>query len=208
MAEEDSVVKASTEANVTSEYVAGVKERAVLKEEIVQLTKELNKYKCQAYDFTLKLEQIEKENKKKVQKKKPAKRKVPRSSKKTKEEDTSHADNVKTFENTDTLYESIAEKFPDMPLSQVLYAEKRFVQADTNGNGTIDKEELEKILDNSELLFTKQQVLDILHEIDTDGTNSLDFFECLTVLDLLRSHRRTDLPQSIQQHKSSLCSIQ
>ena len=45
----------------------------------------------------------------------------------------------------------------------------------------IDADELEKILDSSNLLFTKQQVNDILKKIDTDQTNSLDFFECLKV---------------------------
>lgn len=30
-------------------------------------------------------------------------------------------------------------------------------------------------------MFTKQQVLDILKEIDEDKTNTIDFFECLQV---------------------------
>jgi hypothetical protein len=41
------------------------------------------------------------------------------------------------------------------------------------------------MLDNGKTMFTKQQVLDILKEIDEDETNTIDFFECLQVCDFL-----------------------
>lgn len=46
---------------------------------------------------------------------------------------------------------------------------------------TIDGKELETILDSSQMLFTKDQVNEILKSIDNDNTESLDFFECLEV---------------------------
>ena len=46
---------------------------------------------------------------------------------------------------------------------------------------TIDLDELEKILDNNHIMFTKSQVNDILKEIDADKTGTLDFLEVLEV---------------------------
>ena len=46
---------------------------------------------------------------------------------------------------------------------------------------TIDADELEKMLDQSGLLFSKKQVQEILTTIDMDDTGTLDFMECLEV---------------------------
>ena len=46
---------------------------------------------------------------------------------------------------------------------------------------TIDADELERILETSNLMFTKQQVRDIVKQIDNDESSDLDFMECLAV---------------------------
>lgn len=197
----------------TAEFIADVKERAALKEELAETTRELNKTKGQNYDLLKKLEKLEKENatlKKEVEhshkgkRKKPVKRKIPRS----KKHNTPKIDENEAFESTENLYEVIAELYPDLPLSMVLHAEKKFTEADANNDGTVDEQELEKMLDSTSLMFTKSEVKDILTTIDVDGTGSLDFLECLKVCNALQNNRKTGLPSSIQQNKSSVCSVQ
>ncbi|XP_072163748.1 uncharacterized protein [Diadema setosum] len=110
--------------------------------------------------------------------------------------------------DTYKYYAEIAEKFPQLRLSVLLAAEKKFVDADVNGDGTIDAEELDKILEGGNMLFTKQQVHDIVKEIDADGSNDLDFLECLVVIDRLHQNKKTALPTTLEQNKSSVCVIQ
>ncbi|XP_071962532.1 uncharacterized protein [Antedon mediterranea] len=110
--------------------------------------------------------------------------------------------------DTYTYYKEIAEKYPMLRLSVLLAAEAKFIEADVNNDGTIDAEELDQILDNSGMLFTKQQVRNIVKEIDADDSNSLDFIECLAVIDRLHQNKKTALPTSLEQSKSTVCSIQ
>lgn len=121
------------------------------------------------------------------------------------------------FEDPERLYAAIAERYPDLPLSTILFAEKRFVEADLDRNGTIDSDELEKMLDllsqkGSSTMYTKKEVKDIFRKIDADNTNSIDFMEVLGVFDMLRQNKNPDLPSSLflqqQQNKSTVCSIQ
>ena len=46
---------------VTSQYVNGIIEKATLKEEIAELTKQLNQANSKNYDLTKKVEKLEKE---------------------------------------------------------------------------------------------------------------------------------------------------
>ena len=46
---------------------------------------------------------------------------------------------------------------------------------------TIDSLELEKMLDSAALFVTKNEIKEILTNIDADESESLDFFECLKV---------------------------
>ncbi|XP_028409769.1 uncharacterized protein LOC114532461 [Dendronephthya gigantea] len=223
----------TTRDQTTQDFLTGLKERESLKMELNEREKELGAVKSQNYDLIKKIEALEKElsevkqgnalrkksstSKQATSGKKtttkplrPAQRKLPKSKKSQgllspKDVEKSHDD---PFDDPEQLYKIIAEKYPELPLSTVLAAETKFVEADANRDGTIDAEELEKILDNSKTMFTKQQVLDILKEIDEDKTNTIDFFECLQVLDLLRQNRSSRLPSSIQQNKSAICSIQ
>ena len=99
----------------------------------------------------------------------------------------------------------MAERFPRLTLSAVLNTEKQFAEADGNNDGvrvrryqydwsiyiahtqTIDLDELEQVLDKCGLLFTKKQVQEILHTIDTDDSGTLDVMECLEVPDLYKT---------------------
>ena len=208
----DKLGEAFGNTNYSSEWIKNVKERETLKADLNELNKELNKLKGEKYDSMNRVQVLEKENEKlkqelkgkayHISKRKPiSKRKVPREKKTSPE--------TKVFENSDSLYSAIALKFPDLPLSTVLAAERKFAEADVNNDGVIDANELENILESEHtLIFTKNDVQDILTEIDEDKTNSLDFFECLTVCDRLRANRKTGLPQSIKENKSSVCIIQ
>ncbi|XP_065067990.1 uncharacterized protein LOC135693430 [Rhopilema esculentum] len=209
----------------TSDFVLGLKERESLKKELEEKTRELNRVKGQNYDLVKKVEDLEKQvadlksdvksqikrpKSGMMSKKKVAKRKVPR---KSKQKDgllslPSTGGSEDIFEDTDKLYAAIAEKFPELTLSTVLIAEKKFIEADTDKSGTIDAKELETILDTSQMLFTKDQVNEILESIDSDNTKSIDFFECLEALDLVYKNRKTGLPQSLQKNKSAVCVIQ
>ncbi|XP_033637840.1 uncharacterized protein LOC117298627 [Asterias rubens] len=117
---------------------------------------------------------------------------------------------AKEAEKKDTYkyYEEIAQTYPDLKLSVLLVAEKKFVQADSNKDGTIDADELDRILESSSLLFTKQQVRDIVKQIDADGSSDLDFMECLAVIDRLHRNKKSNLPTALEQNKSTVCSIQ
>ncbi|CAB4014279.1 calcium-dependent kinase-like [Paramuricea clavata] len=215
----------------TQDFLTGLKEREDLKQQLTEREKELVATKSQNYDLIKKIEALETElseakqsnahrkksstSKRPTSPKKtatkplrPAKRKSPKKSQDLLSPKDAEKSRDDPFDDPEQLYKRIAEKFPEIPLATVLAAETKFVEADVNRDGTIDAEELEKMLDNGKTMFTKQQVLDILKEIDEDNTNTIDFFECLQVLDLLRQNRHSRLPSSIQQNKSTVCSIQ
>jgi len=216
----------SSEADkTTSDFVTGLKEREALKKELEEKTRELNKVKGQNYDLVKRTEDLEKQvaslkaemknqgstpKSPAMSKKRVAKRKVPRKGKQTNDllspQSANTTDDI--FENTEKLYQKVAERFPDLPLSTVLLAEKKFIEADTDKSGTIDGQELEKILDSSQMLFTKDQISEILSSIDNDNTQSLDFFECLEAIDQVNKNRKTHLPQSLQKNRSAVCVVQ
>ncbi|XP_038072486.1 uncharacterized protein LOC119741003 [Patiria miniata] len=112
------------------------------------------------------------------------------------------------LKDTYKYYEEIASTYPHLKLSVLLAAEKKFVEADVNKDGTIDADELEAILESSSLLFTKQQVRDIVKQIDNDQSSDLDFMECLAVIDRLHQNKKTNLPTTLEQNKSTVCVIQ
>lgn len=118
------------------------------------------------------------------------------------------ADKAATDKDTYAYYSEIAEKYPMLRLSVLLGAEKKFIEADINGDGTIDSQELEQILDTGKFMFTNQQIKDIVSEIDKDGSNDLDFMECLLIIDRLQQHKKTNLPSNLEQNKSSVCVVQ
>lgn len=105
-------------------------------------------------------------------------------------------------------YWKLAEKFPTLPMFQVLDAEKKFIKADIDKNGSIDKNELDKVLMDTVGMFTQKQVDEIFQEVDQDHNETLDFYEVLFVLNKLFTRRRTNLPQSVQQNYTKTCSIQ
>ncbi|XP_031573055.1 uncharacterized protein LOC116307054 [Actinia tenebrosa] len=217
----------------TQDFVRGLKEREEFKAQLREKDREVNTLKGQNYDLMNTIDSLKKQvaelskDGKKARPttarkpKRPAKRKTKMDlkakdgggKKTTGEQQNSHEVND-PFEDPEKLYAAIAQKFPELPLSTVLTAEKKFVEADINRDGTIDFFELEKILDSTSAstgtaLFTKEQVQDIMRKIDLDNTNSIDFMECLAILDLLRQNRKTGLPTAMQQNvKSSVCTIQ
>jgi len=223
----------------TEDYVRHLKETQALKRTIEEKEKEITAVKSQNYDFVKKIESLEAEirelkkgsslqastasspaNGRRASVisralRRPAKRKVSRAKppdpNKLSPEAAVTKDSSKEdgFVDPDKMYQEIAEKFPELPLATILMAEKKFVAADINRDGTIDVEELEKLLDSSVGLFTKEQVIEIFNTVDTDQTNTIDFMECLKVADLLRRNKKSGVPQTIiQNSKSSICSIQ
>ncbi|CAH1791728.1 unnamed protein product [Owenia fusiformis] len=108
-----------------------------------------------------------------------------------------------------TYYSHLAQLFPNMRLSVLIDAEKKFCKADENKDGTIDCNELEKMLTTSSTMFTKKQVQEILKEVDKDNTGTLDFIESLTIIDkLYQPGKKTNLPASVANNKSTMCLIQ
>ncbi|XP_072031743.1 uncharacterized protein [Amphiura filiformis] len=121
---------------------------------------------------------------------------------------SAEVDKTALEKDTYTYYTEIAEKYPRLQISVLLTAEKKFIEADVNGDGTIDADELEKILETGSMMFTKQQVKDIVKEIDKDGSCDLDFMECLAVINKLHQNRSANLPSTLEQNKSTVCLIQ
>ncbi|XP_060597158.1 uncharacterized protein LOC132751066 [Ruditapes philippinarum] len=105
-------------------------------------------------------------------------------------------------------YWKLAEKFPTLPMHQILDAEKKFIKADTDNSGFIEIAELDKVLSDNVGLFTPDQLTTIFKEIDLDGSDTLDFHEVLFVINKLFSRRKTNLPQSVQQNYSKTCNVQ
>ncbi|XP_065832612.1 uncharacterized protein [Oscarella lobularis] len=119
-------------------------------------------------------------------------------------------DRSKEERDPEQFYATIAERFPRLYLSSVLLAERKFQAADVNGDGTIDYEELEAILDKSGCLFTQKEVREILSSIDVDRNESIDLMECLEVLSRLQENKPTRVAhgQALASGTSGICSIQ
>lgn len=109
----------------------------------------------------------------------------------------------------DEKLEEISEKYPSMKISTFVNSKKKFSQADVNGDGTVDVDELTKILESSGLFFTTVQVTQILKTLDGDQNAELDFEEVLQVVSQLENNpnRRADIPQSLKDSKSQVCAV-
>nr|XP_006824854.1 PREDICTED: calcium-dependent protein kinase-like [Saccoglossus kowalevskii] len=218
--EKDQEKKMRNENN--AQFIVLLKDKESLKKQIESKDQELEAAKCNIYDLSKKIEKLEEESKKKT----PSVRqkdtvKHPTARQKIRKQTSTSTVAVKDTAVTEApapaekdtykYYSEIAEQFPNIKLSTVLSAEKKFIEADTDSSGSIDADELESLLDKNDLLFTKQQIRDILKEVDRDNSNDLDFFECLAVIEKLQTRRKTNLPPSIQNaqsSKSAVCTLQ
>ncbi|RDD40288.1 hypothetical protein TrispH2_007217 [Trichoplax sp. H2] len=191
----------------TAQYMENLKEKEELKKKLAEKEKELVEALVRSYDLQKKLDKLQ-ADKKSAPKltSKPPKRRAGKKKKGKKDGKEDKTEDISW--TTEKFYEEVAEKFPEMTLSTLLAAEKKFMEADKDGNGEIDEKELETILQQSNLLFTKFQIMEIIQSIDVDESSTLDFMECLAVIHALQQNRKTALPQSIQQNKSTICVIQ
>ncbi|KAL4238024.1 hypothetical protein ACF0H5_002735 [Mactra antiquata] len=110
--------------------------------------------------------------------------------------------------NSREYYWKIAEKFPTLPMYQILEAERKFVEYDTEGIGLIGIKGLDKALSDSVGMFLPKQLDEIFKEIDNDDSGNIDFQKVLYTMNRLFTRRKTNLPQSIQQNYNKICSIQ
>ncbi|XP_012455278.1 probable calcium-binding protein CML22 [Gossypium raimondii] len=60
-----------------------------------------------------------------------------------------------------------------------------FEQYDEDSNGTIDREELNRCLEKLQLHFTKEEVEDLFHSCDIDGSEGIQFNEFIVLLCLI-----------------------
>ncbi|XP_046559807.1 uncharacterized protein LOC124268835 isoform X2 [Haliotis rubra] len=111
-------------------------------------------------------------------------------------------------EDSKEFYTKVAEAFPSMTLSDVLEAETKFLAADKDRNGVIDVDELDRVLIKGVTVFTPGKVQEILQELDTDESGTIDFLEALGVMTKLSHHRRTNLPDQVKEHHKKVCSLQ
>lgn len=107
-------------------------------------------------------------------------------------------------------YREIGKMFPDIKLSVVMDAESKFNQADINGDGQIDKDELDRVLTQHVTLFTPAMIQELIKEIDQDNNDTLEFPEILMILDKMGKRRQklSNIPTSIQDNSTKVCSIQ
>ncbi|XP_065919763.1 uncharacterized protein [Dysidea avara] len=201
-----------------------IKEKQALEQQLAEKDKEITTVKSRNYDLLKQVEELTQKLQKSAGLSKKPQRKAKQKHKTDKtttggsgtgklstESATVSSSKISIAEDPEQFYKEIAERFPKIALSAVLNAEKRFVEADSNGDGTIDADELEKMLDQSGLLFSKKQAQEILATIDMDDTGTLDFMECLEVIDKITQNRATNLPQVLTtstEVRSHLCTIQ
>lgn len=107
-------------------------------------------------------------------------------------------------------YTEIGKMFPDIKLSVVMDAENKFNRADLNGDGQIDKDELDRVLSQHVTLFTPAMIQELIKEIDQDNNDTLEFTEILMILDKMGKRRQklSNIPTSIQDNSTKVCSIQ
>ncbi|XP_048736169.2 uncharacterized protein LOC125651558 [Ostrea edulis] len=107
-------------------------------------------------------------------------------------------------------YREIGKLFPDIKLSVVMDAESKFNQADINGDGQIDKDELDRVLSQHVTLFTPAMIQELIKEIDQDDNDTLEFMEILTILDKMGKRRQklSNIPTAIQDNSTKVCTIQ
>ncbi|XP_063692088.1 uncharacterized protein LOC134824236 [Bolinopsis microptera] len=103
----------------------------------------------------------------------------------------------------------LSEQFPKIKLKTYVNCKNKFELADVNGDGTVDSEELSTILESAGLFFTSSQIQDILSKVDNDDDIALDFVEVLQVVSTLEENpnRRADLPKSLKDNQSKVCSV-
>ncbi|XP_052768589.1 uncharacterized protein LOC128208916 [Mya arenaria] len=227
----------SEKQEVTPEFVTYIKERDAALKEAADARAELRETQSRLYDALQLIESLEKktgEGKKTSKKSVATKKKTDKPNGLATKTSTSLAssgvssartsapvsartdgrlyhppiDAVDPSADSKEYYWKIAEKFSQLPMFTILDAERKFIKADADGSGTIDIDEMDRVLSESVGMFTPKQLADIMAEMDTDKSGTLDFMEVLTVINRLVSHRKTNLPQSMQQNYSKTCSIQ
>lgn len=111
-------------------------------------------------------------------------------------------------DDTYAYYTALGEMFPLLPMLTILNAEKKYNEADVNGDGVVDREEIDDVLSKDVAMFTPAQVEEIIKEIDKDNTGDLDFTEVLAVLEKMTRRRNHKLPAAINDNKDKVCAIQ
>jgi hypothetical protein len=71
------------------------------------------------------------------------------------------------------------------------YLKAKWDQADADQSGTLAKSEVLELVQAMNISRSKKQILALYREVDTDGSNTLDFHEFIKFIDLLE--RRVDL---------------
>ncbi|XP_062503142.1 uncharacterized protein LOC134180079 [Corticium candelabrum] len=206
----------SVEAD-SQDFVQDAKDRQALNDALDIKEKELTAARSRNYDLTKEIEalreQVAKLQEQKIRRQKPKFRAKGKQKKNIQspaiiDEEGAGSQNKVAEQDPEQFYAVIAARFPQLYISSVVEAEKKFAEADLNGDGTIDCQELEAILDKSGCLFTSVQVKEILSSIDIDHNESIDLLECLEVLYRLQGNRTTKVPQHLAQRGSSMCSLQ
>lgn len=74
----------------------------------------------------------------------------------------------------------------------------------------IDKDELDRVLTQHVTLFTPAMIQELIKEIDQDNNDTLEFPEILMILDKMGKRRQklSNIPTSIQDNSTKVCSIQ
>jgi Ca2+-binding EF-hand superfamily protein len=64
-------------------------------------------------------------------------------------------------------------------LSGIIDLQRKFNEYDNNGNGSIDLEEFKSIIQLLQLTFDENQIENLFHFLDYDGSNEIDYLELL-----------------------------
>ncbi|KAK2161791.1 hypothetical protein NP493_1561g00003 [Ridgeia piscesae] len=108
----------------------------------------------------------------------------------------------------------VMKYFPHMTQSYVKEQWEMFHQYDTNKDGTLDLPEMMLAMTSTlGQKFTATQVKEAMTEVDVDRSNSIDFFEYLSVADMLKNKKgrselfRSSLIQQQGRHVSKTCAV-
>jgi len=89
--------------------------------------------------------------------------------------------------------EVIAARFPHMPLAFVLECERKFIEADNDQSGLVDKSELATIISSSSLQDEEVNKIITKHKLDTE--HGLDFLDCLVIYDEISAQQKRPPPK-------------
>jgi len=104
-------------------------------------------------------------------------------------------------DNKMEVYQKVAEAIPEITLAHVLHIQKEFLEADADNSNLLDASEISQVLTRcAGEEITVDGAAEILKQVDSDGSNQLDFLETVLAFDKFNK-KEIVMPEDMQ-HKT------